>query len=62
MGKHLTLNDRAGNISKINIVIDKDGVDAVWTNDEEEIPNNFPLLYKRPINKNNTHIKFFNKY
>lgn len=37
---HLTLNDRAGNISKINIVIDKDGVDAVWTNDEEEIPNN----------------------
>lgn len=37
---HLTLNDRAGNTSTFTIVIDKDLVDAVWTNDEEEIPNN----------------------
>ena len=37
---HLTLNDRAGNTSTFTIVVDKDSVDAVWTNDEEEIPNN----------------------
>ena len=37
---HLTLNDRAGNVSNITVIIDKENVDAVWTNDEEEIPNN----------------------
>ncbi len=37
---HLTLNDRAGNVSKMTVVIDKRNVEAVWTNDEEEIPNN----------------------
>ena len=37
---HLTLNDRAGNVSEVTVVIDKRDVGAVWTNDEEEIPNN----------------------
>jgi len=37
---HFTLNDRAGNVSTFTVVIDKAGVDGVWTNDEEDIPNN----------------------